>query len=255
MNVPIQLGVNIDHSATVRQARYREFEKDCGSNIEPDPVDVALCAEKAGADGITLHPREDQRHIQLSDVRRMREAIGTRMNLEMACTDEMVDFALEIMPECVLLVPEKREEVTTEGGLDVASQVARVKAATQRLQEVGIEVSLFIDSDDRSINASAEIGADMVELHTGAYANLFYEKKTRKEELEKLIAGSELAHEHGILVNAGHGINYTNVTDLVTQVPHLYELNIGHAIISRAIFTGIDSAVREMRAKMHCAFR
>ena len=204
MNVPIQLGVNIDHSATVRQARYREFEKDCGSNIEPDPVDVALCAEKAGADGITLHPREDQRHIQLSDVRRMREAIGTRMNLEMACTDEMVDFALEIMPECVLLVPEKREEV---------------------------------------------------ELHTGAYANLFYEKKTRKEELEKLIAGSELAHEHGILVNAGHGINYTNVTDLVTQVPHLYELNIGHAIISRAIFTGIDSAVREMRAKMHCAFR
>lgn len=255
MKTPILLGVNIDHSATVRQARYREYERDCGQNVEPDPVAVALAAEKAGADGITLHPREDQRHVQRTDVLRMKEVIATRMNLEMACTDEMVEFALKVKPECVLFVPESREEVTTEGGLDVAGNLERVKAASKVLQDVGIEISLFIDPDAEAIEASKEIGAEMVELHTGCYANGFYERESKIAELDKLVKGAELSHELGMKVNAGHGLNYHNVTDLVVHMPHIYELNIGHSIISRAIFVGIDEAVREMKAKMHLAYR
>ena len=255
MKSPILLGVNIDHSATVRQARYREYDRDCGQNVEPDPVAVALAAEKAGADGITLHPREDQRHVQRSDALRLKEVIATRMNLEMACTDEMVAFALQVKPECVLFVPESREEVTTEGGLDVAGNLERVKAATQALQDADIEISLFIDPDRESIEASKEIGAEMVELHTGSYANGYYKRDSKFAELDKLVKGADLSHKLGMKVNAGHGLNYHNVTDVVVSVPHLYELNIGHSIISRAIFCGIDAAVRDMKAKMHLAYR
>lgn len=255
MKAPILLGVNIDHSATVRQARYREYGRDSGQNIEPDPIAVAQAAEKAGADGITLHPREDQRHVQRSDVLRLKEVIATRMNLEMACTDEMIEFALGVKPECVLLVPESREEVTTEGGLDVVGNFERVQAATKTLQDAGIEISLFIDPDLEAIGASKEVGADMVELHTGAYANGYYTRDKKYSELDKLVQGAERTHQLGMKLNAGHGLNYHNITDLVVAVPHLYELNIGHSIISRAIFVGIDEAVREMKAKMHLAHR
>ncbi len=244
----ILLGVNIDHVATVRQARYKDAPRVCGGYVEPDPVTIALLCEKAGANGITVHPREDGRHVQRADVLRMRGCIQTRLNMEMAATDEMLAFALEVLPETICVVPEKREEVTTEGGLDVAGQLGRIARIVAEASAAGIESSLFIDAVDEQIEASAKCGARYVELHTGAYANAYYTKE-REPELARLVAGAERAAALGLIVNAGHGINYVNVSEVVT-IPHLYELNIGHSIISRALFYGIDEAVREMKALM-----
>ena len=246
----ILLGVNVDHCATVRQARYRDHALDYGNEVEPDPVDFALRCEAAGADGITIHLREDRRHIQESDVRRVREQIHTRLNLEMACTSEMIEFALEIKPDSVCLVPENREEVTTEGGLDIVGQKSRVGEVVSAMAEAGIMVSLFIDPDPAQIEASAELKAPWVELHTGAFANAYYSGDHGTRELSILQQGAELAHKSGMVVNAGHGINYTNIVE-VLKIPHLHELNIGHSIVSRALFVGIDQAVREM--KVHLA--
>ena len=242
----ILLGVNVDHCATVRQARFREHALDHGNEVEPDPVAFALLCEQAGADGITIHLREDRRHVQDSDVRRAREQIGTRLNLEMACTPAMIDYALQLKPDSVCLVPESREEVTTEGGLDVAGQQARMGAAVAAMSAAGIQTSLFIDPDPAQIEAAAAVQAPWVELHTGAYANAYY-SEGRAAELATLCAGAQHAHRLGLVVNAGHGINYTNITELL-QMPHLHELNIGHTIVSRALFVGVGQAVREMKA-------
>lgn len=241
------LGVNIDHCATVRQARYRSHALDYGNEVEPDPVAFALLCEKAGADGITIHLREDRRHIQESDVLRAREQLNTRLNLEMACTPEMVEFALKLKPDSVCLVPESREEVTTEGGLDVVGQEERVGETVAAMAVAGIKVSLFIDPDPAQIELSAKLQAPWVELHTGAFANAYYSDSNGSAELETLKQGARLAHELGLVVNAGHGINYTNIVDIL-KVPHLHELNIGHSIVSRSLFVGIETAVREMKA-------
>lgn len=245
----ILLGVNIDHSATIRQARYREHPADRGGMVEPDPVAVALLAERAGADAITMHLREDRRHIQESDVRRMREMIQTPLNLEMAATDWMRDFALQVKPEVVLLVPENRQEVSTEGGLDICSNRNRVAGLIQAMHDTGIHTSLFIDPDPAQIDASAELGTDYVELHTGAFANAYYNEAQREKELDRLKAGADRAHQAGLIVNAGHGINYVNIRRIL-EMPWLHELNIGHSIISRAVMTGIEEAVREMKVRM-----
>jgi pyridoxine 5-phosphate synthase len=245
----ILLGVNVDHCATLRQARYREVGREAGLQIEPDPVLFAQLAEQAGADGITMHMREDRRHVQEADVRRAREVIATRLNLEMACTAEMTRFALELMPEAVCLVPENRQEVTTEGGLDVVGQRERIQSTTHALKAAGIEVSLFIDPDDASIETAVDIGAPVVELHTGAFANAYHGGDCNKE-FERLLRGAEKAHSLGLIVNMGHGINYQNIR-LIRTVPHLHELNIGHTILSRAMFTGVREAVREMKALMN----
>ncbi len=245
----ILLGVNIDHSATVRQARYREHPADRGGMVEPDPVAVALVAERAGADAITMHLREDRRHIQESDVQRMREMIQTPLNLEMAVTDWMRDFALKVCPEVVLLVPENRQEVSTEGGLDVCGNHSRVGDLIKAMRGAGIHTSLFIDPDPAQIDCAAELQANYVELHTGAFANAYYHEAARERELQRLIDGAVRAHEAGLIVNAGHGINYVNIRRIL-EMPWLHELNIGHSIISRAIFTGIGEAVREMKALM-----
>lgn len=242
----ILLGVNIDHVATLRQARYKDSPRSCGGFVEPDPVTLALLCEKAGANGITVHPREDQRHIQRDDVRRLRDCIQTRLNMEMAATPEMLAFALEVKPETICVVPENRDEVTTEGGLDVAGQLERIKHIVSETANAGIETSLFIDPDVSQIEASTRTGATYVELHTGSYANSYYTKR-RSEEFERLAVGAERAHELGLIVNAGHGINYVNVSEVI-GLPRLHELNIGHSIISRSLFFGIDEAVREMKA-------
>jgi len=249
----ILLGVNIDHSATVRQARYRSHPLDRGRMVEPDPVDFALAAQRAGADAITLHLREDRRHIQDSDVYRMIEMIQVPMNLEMAATDEMVKVAQEVKPAVVLLVPESREEVTTEGGLDVVSHRDRVAGVISAMKESGISVSLFIDPEPAQIDASAELGAEYVELHTGAFANAYYEH-AMVDELKKLKLGAARAHEVKLKVNAGHGINYTNITH-AREIPWVHEMNIGHSIVSRALFVGVDEAVREMKARMNGMLR
>lgn len=241
------LGVNIDHAATLRQARYRTWPHTTGFMVEPDPVALAQLAERAGADGITVHLREDRRHIQERDVIRLRECVATRLNLEMACTGAMLEFALRIRPDSACLVPENRTEVTTEGGLDVAGQEARVGEVTRALAEAGIAVSHFIDPDPRQIEASARCGAPLVELHTGAFANA--RGGEAAPELERLVEGARRAHAAGIVVNAGHGINYVNIAAIRT-IPHLHELNIGHAILSRALFGGIEEAVREMKRRM-----
>ncbi len=246
---PILLGLNIDHAATLREARYRQFGRDCGQMVEPDPVTLALCAERAGADGITLHLREDRRHIQESDVRRARESIQTRLNLEMACTPEMVAFAKVIQPDFVCLVPENREEITTEGGLDVVGQEARVGETVKALLGAGIKTSLFIDPEPEALEIAADLGSPYVELHTGAFAHSYYGPR-RAAELEKLRQAAELGHELGLIVNAGHGINYVNITE-IRSLPWLHELNIGHSIICRSLFTGIEAAVREMKARMN----
>jgi pyridoxine 5-phosphate synthase len=244
------LGVNIDHAATVRQARYRGSPETCGGMVEPDPVVLALRAEIAGADGITVHLREDKRHIQQRDVERLRESIATRLNFEMACTPAMVRFALNLKPNAVCIVPENRTEVTTEGGLDAVGFGRRLASAVAKLKSAGIEVSLFIDPDKEQIEQSAAVGAPFVELHTGAYANAFAKAAPRHREFRRLVRGAELAHNLGLTVNAGHGINYVNIAEVRT-IPHLHELNIGHSIISRALFTGIEEAVREMKALMN----
>lgn len=246
----ILLGVNIDHCATLRQARYQGYERLRGQIVEPDPVAFALEAERAGADGITIHPREDGRHIQQGDVRDLIQALQVPMNMEMAATDAMVDFALEVAPATVCLVPEKREEVTTEGGLDIAGQKARIAAVVRSMHEAQIRVSLFIDPETRQIDAAAELGADYIELHTGAYANAWYQPAERAAEFAKLKDGSERARELGLVVNAGHGINYTNVAEVRT-LPGIHEMNIGHSIVSRALFTGIREAVREMKQRIN----
>jgi pyridoxine 5-phosphate synthase len=244
----ILLGVNIDHCATLRQARYREVAATTGGAVEPDPVTFALSAERAGADGITVHLREDRRHIQERDVWRLRESIGTRLNLEMACTPAMTEFALKLKPEFVCVVPENRQEVTTEGGLDVVGNRERVRACVEAMNAAGIKTSLFIDPDEPQIELSAKLGAPYVELHTGAYA-LAYPTPQRAAEFQRLRLGAVRAHDLGLVVNAGHGINYVNIAEVRT-LPHLHELNIGHSIVSRAVFTGVDEAVREMKARM-----
>ena len=242
----ILLGLNIDHCATVRQARYRAVAPGAEPAVEPDPVALAVRAEKAGADGITIHLREDRRHIIDADVDRVRNEIGTRMNLEIACTDEMAALANRLKPDSVCLVPENRAEITTEGGLDVVGQRDRVASIVDSMGEMGVAVSLFIDPDEPQIALAAELGAQWVELHTGAWANAYYMADKRGGEFDRLVRGAEQAHAAGLVVNAGHGINYTNVIEIRT-LPHLHECNIGHSIISRALFTGIDEAVREMK--------
>ena len=244
----ILLGLNIDHCATLRQARYRDAGTTTGGPVEPDPVTFALLSERAGADGITVHLREDRRHIQDRDVWRLRECIGTRLNLEMAGTPEMTAFALKLKPEFVCVVPENRQEITTEGGLDVVGNRDRVRACVDAMNAAGIKASLFIDPDEPQIELSAKLGAPFVELHTGAYATAFHGPR-RAAEFQRLRLGAVRAHDLGLTVNAGHGINYVNIAEVRT-LPHLHELNIGHSIVSRAVFTGIDEAVREMKARM-----
>ena len=234
------LGVNIDHVATIRQARR---------TVEPDPIAAAVLAELAGADGITVHLREDRRHIQDRDVRLLRQSVRTHLNLEMAATDEMVAIALDIGPDYVTLVPEKREEVTTEGGLDVAGQLPRMKTVVQTLQDAGIPVSLFIDADSPQIAASAATGAKFIELHTGTYAEA-KDEESQAKELAILKTGCEEAIAAGLRVNAGHGLTYWNVYP-VAGLPGMEELNIGHTIISRAVLVGLERAVREMKQAIH----
>jgi pyridoxine 5-phosphate synthase len=220
-----------------------------GVNIDPDPVAFALRAERAGADGITVHLREDRRHIQERDVWRLRESIATRLNLEMACTPAMIAFALKLKPAFVCVVPEGRTEVTTEGGLDVVGNRDRVRACVEAMNSAGIKTSLFIDPDEPQIELSAQLGAPFVELHTGAYANACPTPQ-RAAELQRLRLGCVRAHDLGLVVNAGHGINYVNIAEVRT-LPHLHELNIGHSIVSRALFTGVEEAVRELKARMN----
>ena len=237
----IALGINIDHVATIRQARRGRF---------PDPVHAALTAEMAGADSITLHLREDRRHIQDNDVHVLRGLLKTHMNLEMAVTDEMLTIASQVRPQDCCLVPERRAEITTEGGLDVAGQVARMKDAVARLGASGIRVALFIDPDSRQIDAAAHAGAHAIELHTGAYAETTGSRQAT--ELERLRAGARQAAALGIVVHAGHGLDYHNVQP-VAAINEIVELNIGHAIISRAVFDGLSVAIRDMRALMAAA--
>ena len=237
----IALGINIDHVATLRQARRGRY---------PDPVHAALVAEMAGADSITLHLREDRRHIQIQDVRSVRDLLKTHMNLEMAVTEEMLDIARVIRPSDCCLVPERRQEITTEGGLDVASQVQRIKEATAVLLGQGIRVALFIDPDPPQIEAAAQTGAPVVELHTGAYAESAGSRQAT--ELERLRAGARLAASLGITVHAGHGLHYHNVQP-VAAIREIVELNIGHSVIARAVFDGLTVAVREMKALMVAA--
>ena len=243
------LGVNIDHCATVRQARYPEARGAQGGNVEPDPVALALACEQAGADAITVHLREDRRHIQDRDIWRLREVIQTRLNFEMACTPAMIELALRLKPHSVCLVPENRTEVTTEGGLDIVTHRAKVRDCTAAMTAAGIMTSLFIDADPDQIAMSAEVKAPWIEIHTGAYANA-YHGPTRATELGRLIAGAQQAHALGLVVNAGHGINYVNIAEVRT-IPYLHELNIGHSTVSRALFTGIAEAVREMKRLMN----
>ena len=233
------LGVNIDHIATIRQARR---------TVEPDPVAAAVLAELAGADGITVHLREDRRHIQDRDVRLLRQTVRTHLNLEMAATPEMVNIALEIQPNYVTLVPERREEVTTEGGLDIAGQLSRLTDVVTQLQNAGIPVSLFIDPDSAQIEASVKTKAQFIELHTGRYAEATHEAE-RQTELAILAAGCEQAVAAGLRVNAGHGLTYWNVYPIAC-IEGMEELNIGHTIISRSVLVGMERAVREMKQAM-----
>ena len=238
-SLPSLLGVNIDHVATVREARGTRF---------PEVIQAALVAEQAGADGITAHLREDRRHIQDRDIDLLSGLLETRLNLEMAVTDEMVSIASRVRPFACCLVPEKREELTTEGGLDVVGQFERIRSASQRLLEGGTEVSLFIDAEARQIEAAAKTGAPVIELHTGHYADALT-PEARDSELQRLSEAAILAAQMGLRVNAGHGLNYHNV-DAIARIPLIRELNIGHAIIARALFSGLDQAVREMKALM-----
>ena len=244
----ILLGLNIDHCATLRQARYRESGR-AGGNVEPDPVALALDAERAGADGITVHLREDRRHIQERDVWRLREVLATRLNLEMACTPAMTELALKLKPDSVCLVPENRQEITTEGGLDVVGGEGRVRTVVEAMRAAGVVTSLFIGPDEAQIELAAKLRSPWIELHTGAYAEA-YRSPPRKAEFERLRRGAALAHQLGMVVNAGHGINYVNIAEIRT-LPHLHEVNIGHSVLSRALFTGIEKAVREMKARLN----
>ncbi len=238
---PLRLGVNIDHVATLRQVRGSAY---------PDPLLAALVAEQSGADSITLHLREDRRHIQDHDVERMRSTLQTRMNLEMAATDAMVGIARRVRPHDVCLVPEKRQELTTEGGLDVSSQVPRIRQVCAALREAGSRVSLFIDPDASQLEAALEAGAPVVELHTGAYAESTGERQAL--ELARLVEAARYGSRIGLTVHAGHGLHYHNVQP-VAAIPEIVELNIGHAIVARAVFDGMAAAVREMKSLMNAA--
>ena len=235
----ILLGVNIDHIATLRQAR--------GTNY-PDPVHAAAVAEHAGAEGITIHLREDRRHIIDRDVYTLAKTLKTRMNFEMAVTEEMLNIACEIKPAYVCLVPEKREELTTEGGLDVAGQQDKIAAAVSRLTKEGIKVSLFIDADSTQIDAAVAVGAPVIEIHTGCYADAETDSE-QAAELKRITEMATYAHGKGLVVNAGHGLHYHNVK-AIAAIPELYELNIGHAIIARAAIDGLATAVRDMKQLM-----
>jgi len=240
----ILLGVNIDHVATLRQARGTRY---------PDPVQAAIEAEQAGADSITLHLREDRRHIQERDVNMLGDILQTRMNLEMAVTEEMLAIAARVRPADCCLVPERREELTTEGGLDVAGQVARMGDACRRLADAGVRVSLFIDADPRQVEASKEVGAPCIEIHTGHFADA-PTAAARAEELEKIRHAAALGDDIGLQVNAGHGLHYHNV-QTIAALAQVRELNIGHAIVARALFCGLNDAVREMKSLMLAARR
>lgn len=238
----ILLGVNIDHVATIRQARLTSY---------PEPLQAALVAEQAGADGITAHLREDRRHIQDRDIRLLRDVIHARLNLEMAVTDEMVGIARDIVPHACCLVPEKREELTTEGGLDVVAHFEQVQAACDAIAESGCPVSLFIDPDNKQIDAAVKAGAPVIELHTGRYADAKDESE-QKNELERIKAAAAYADQAGLQVNAGHGLHYHNVED-ICRIPEIAELNIGHGIIAQALFSGLEKAVRDMKQLMVAA--
>ncbi len=233
-----KLGINIDHVATLRQARGTSY---------PDPIEAALLAEQAGADGITLHLREDRRHIQDADVYAMRPLLKTKMNLEMAVTQEMLNIALKVKPQDVCLVPERREELTTEGGLNVLAQQSKIQDFCQIFAEQNIRVSLFIAPDLAQIDAALKVGAPIIEIHTGHFADSHGEQQ--QTELKKIINAVEYAHQAGLVVNAGHGLNIQNV-HFMTAIPQLYELNIGHAIVARAVMIGWQAAVREMKNLM-----
>lgn len=235
----ILLGVNIDHIATVRQAR---------GTVYPEPIQAALVAEQAGADGITAHLREDRRHMQDRDLWLLKDMIQTRLNMEMAVTEEMIAIAEKLKPAACCLVPEKREELTTEGGLDAAGNLPSLRAACARLAEAGVEVSLFIDPEEAQIEAALKAGAPVVELHTGCYADAA-DPTARARELERIRGAARLAHAAGLQVNAGHGLHYHNV-QAICRIPEIVELNIGHAIIARALFSGLDRAVRDLKQAM-----
>ena len=241
-NNPILLGVNIDHVATLRQARLTRY---------PDPVEAVYASENGGADGITVHLREDRRHIQERDIELIKAMLLTRLNLEIAVTDKMVAYAEKMQPEHCCFVPEKREELTTEGGLDVISQAAKVQEATSHLKGLGVEVSLFIDPDIKQIEAAVRCGAPVIEIHTGAYGDAKTQAE-RETELRRITKAVEFAHEAGLIVNAGHGLNYQNV-QAIARIAQINELNIGHGIIARAIFIGLEAAVREMKRLMVAA--
>ena len=234
----LRLGVNVDHVATLRQARGTDY---------PDPVAAALLAEKSGADSITLHLREDRRHIQDRDLPALQRAMSTRMNLEMAVTGEMLGIACDLRPADCCLVPERRAELTTEGGLDVAGQLQRTRDACKRLADRGIRVSLFIDPDERQLDAAVETGAPVVEIHTGAYADAPDER--RGQALRRVAEAARYARERGLIVHAGHGLHYANV-QAIAAIGDIVELNIGHSIIARAVMTGIGAAVSEMKRLM-----
>ncbi len=236
----LKLGVNIDHVATLREARYRGRPPG-----EPDPVEAALLCEAAGAHGITAHLREDRRHIQDRDIWRLRQVITTRLNLEMANAPEIIEIALKLKPDVVCLVPERRQEVTTEGGLDVVANEGALGETRRKMNDAGINVSLFIAPDPAQVEASARTRAQFIELHTGAFAEEFHDPKGRERESDRLIAAAKQAQAMGLRVNAGHGLNYENLSAL-HAVPHLVELNIGHSLVSRAIHVGIHAAVLEM---------
>ncbi|MBW8183655.1 pyridoxine 5'-phosphate synthase [Shewanella nanhaiensis] len=236
----ILLGVNIDHIATLRQARGTSY---------PDPVHAAAVAEHAGAEGITVHLREDRRHIVDRDIYLLAKTLKTRMNFEMAVTDEMLDIACEVKPAYVCLVPEKREELTTEGGLDVAGQMGKIESAVQRLTDIGVKVSLFIDADKTQIDAAVAVGAPVIEIHTGCYADATNDADQAKE-LARITEMATYAHGKGLVVNAGHGLHYHNVKP-IAAIPELYELNIGHAIIARAAIDGLATAVKDMKQLMN----
>ncbi len=242
----LRLGVNIDHVATLRQARYATMPD--SKNAEPDPIIAASLCERAGASGIVAHLRADRRHMQDRDLERLRANIITKLNLEMGNTPEIVDFALRLLPDEVCLVPEQRQEITTEGGLDLVRHEHELRPTMKRLNAAGIRISLFIDPAPEQVETARDLEADMVELHTGALANAFTEK-IQQQELERLRAAATRAANLGLQVNAGHGINYRNLS-LIHQIPHLVELNIGHSIVSRAMFVGIETAVSEMLALM-----
>lgn len=236
----LKLGVNIDHVATLREARYRGRERG-----EPDPVAAALICENAGAHGITAHLREDRRHIQDRDIWKLRAVVKTRLNLEMANTPGVLEIALRLKPDIVCLVPERRAEVTTEGGLDVAGNLAALTETRKKLNGQGLEVSMFITPDAGQVEAAAQAGSQFIELHTGAFSERADLPERFAGEVQRLVSAAELAHQLGLKVNAGHGLNYQNLPALF-QVPHLVELNIGHSIISRAVTTGLAGAVQEM---------